>query len=197
MGTRVVRAASLARVPWKNGGGTTAEIAAHPEGAGLDAFAWRISLADVASDGPFSAFPGIDRTLMLVEGTRLALAVEGASHDLEAPGASWSFAGEENVAAQLQAGPIRDLNVMTRRAVFRHRMRLVRAGVIVPDEDARTLVLVALDGPFDAVVDGTIHSLGRLDALVAGIPPGMLPGILPLAGTGRAVLIEITPEDAP
>ena len=46
-------------------------------------------------------------------------------------------------------------------------MRLVRAGVIVPDDDARALVLVALDGPFDAVVDGTIHSLGRLDALVA------------------------------
>ena len=60
-------------MPWKNGGGTTAEIAAFPDGAGFNAFDWRISLAEVASDGPFSAFPGIDRTLMLVEGARLAL----------------------------------------------------------------------------------------------------------------------------
>jgi environmental stress-induced protein Ves len=194
---RVVRAGSLARVPWRNGGGTTAEVAAFPEGAGFDAFDWRISLADVETDGPFSAFPGIDRTLMLVEGTRLALTIDGVPHGLDAPGASWSFAGEEPVTAQLRAGPIRDLNVMTRREVCRHRMRLVRAGVIVPADDARALVLVALDGTFDAVVDGTIHSLGRLDTLVAGAFPGIPPAILPLSGTGRAVLIEITPADAP
>ena len=193
MSARIVRAGSLARVPWKNGGGTTAEIAAVPEGAGFDAFDWRISLADVESDGPFSAFPGIDRTLMLVEGASLALTIEGVSHGLEAPGASWSFVGEEPVTAGLRAGPIRDLNVMTRREVCRHRMRLVRAGVIVPADDARALVLVALDGTFDAVVDGTIHSLGRLDALVADT----LPAILPLSGTGRAVLVEISPADAP
>ena len=95
MSPRIVRAESLARVPWKNGGGTTAEIADSPEGAGFDAFDWRISFAEVESDGPFSAFPGIDRTLMLVEGARLELAVEGVPHALAAPGDALSFAGEE------------------------------------------------------------------------------------------------------
>ena len=65
---RLVRRADLTPRPWKNGGGVTREIAAHPPEAGLDGFDWRLSMADVASDGPFSAFPGIDRTLTVIEG---------------------------------------------------------------------------------------------------------------------------------
>ena len=65
---RLVGSSDLVRVPWKNGGGTTAEVAVHPPGAGLDDFDWRISMADVAVDGPFSRFPGVDRTLVLAEG---------------------------------------------------------------------------------------------------------------------------------
>ena len=51
-------------MPWKNGGGETAEIAVSPPGAALDDFDWRLSMARVETDGPFSAFPGIDRTLV-------------------------------------------------------------------------------------------------------------------------------------
>jgi uncharacterized protein len=56
------------RMPWKNGGGETAEIAVFPEGATLDDFDWRISMATVSADGPFSLFPGVDRTLSVLEG---------------------------------------------------------------------------------------------------------------------------------
>src|SRR4029453_7140835 len=56
--------------PWKNGAGRTTEIAVHPAGAGLDAFAWRVSIASVERNGPFSAFPGIDRTIVLLDGAR-------------------------------------------------------------------------------------------------------------------------------
>ena len=44
-------------MPWKNGAGRTTEIAVHPAGAALDAFAWRVSIADIERDGPFSRFP--------------------------------------------------------------------------------------------------------------------------------------------
>ena len=74
MRARVIRNEDLVRVPWKNGGGTTAEVAAFPEGSGFETFGWRISMADVASDGPFSLFPGIDRTLIVVEGDGIELA---------------------------------------------------------------------------------------------------------------------------
>ncbi|MBV9975040.1 MAG: HutD family protein, partial [Hyphomicrobiales bacterium] len=60
---RVLRAGQHRRMPWKNGGGETTEIIASPEGAGLDEFDWRISMARVATDGPFSRFAGVDRTL--------------------------------------------------------------------------------------------------------------------------------------
>ena len=46
-----------------------------PEGASLDTFDWRISMARVASDGPFSEFPGIDRTLAVVEGSGMVLTI--------------------------------------------------------------------------------------------------------------------------
>jgi len=60
---KILRSADHKRMPWKNGGGETVEIAISPQGAGLADFDWRVSMATVASDGPFSVFPGIDRTL--------------------------------------------------------------------------------------------------------------------------------------
>ena len=69
----VLRAADHRTMPWKNGGGSTTEIAAAPDGAGIDAFDWRVSMAVVAADGPFSEFPGIDRTLSILDGSGLIL----------------------------------------------------------------------------------------------------------------------------
>src|ERR1700720_3517473 len=76
---KIVRASDCLTTPWKNGGGSTTEIAAAPEGASLDIFDWRISMARVASDGPFSDFPGIDRTLAVVSGHGLALTIGDAA----------------------------------------------------------------------------------------------------------------------
>jgi uncharacterized protein len=66
---RVVRFAALPAVPWKNGGGTTVEIAVHPPSAGTDAFDWRVSAAEIREAGPFSRFDGIDRALAILDGT--------------------------------------------------------------------------------------------------------------------------------
>jgi uncharacterized protein len=65
---RILRAENYRRMPWKNGGGLTAEIAVSPESAGLDDFDWRVSMARVEAGGPFSLFPGVDRTLSILEG---------------------------------------------------------------------------------------------------------------------------------
>lgn len=74
---RILRASEYKTMPWKNGGGVTVEIAIHPPGASVDAFDWRVSMATVAQDGPFSSFPGVDRTLAIIEGNGLALAISG------------------------------------------------------------------------------------------------------------------------
>src|SRR5919112_5021061 len=105
MATRLTRASDLVRVPWKNGGGTTAEVAAFPEGSGFETFGWRISMADVASDGPFSLFPGIDRTLIVVEGDGIELDVEGIAYPLDRTSPKLSFSGDDITTGRLLSGP--------------------------------------------------------------------------------------------
>ncbi|QFU16311.1 HutD/Ves family protein [Microvirga thermotolerans] len=192
MAGRVIRESDLARVPWKNGGGTTAEVAAFPPGSSFDTFGWRVSMADVASDGPFSVFPGIDRTLIVVEGGGIELTVEGVPYRLDGPSAKLSFSGDDRTSGRLLSGPIRDLNVMTRRGQFRHRTRLLDSGVALVSEGTAAALLVALDGPVDVALDTTVHSLGPLDALVLDT----MPDLIPLSGPGRAVLVEIAPADS-
>ena len=64
--------ADYRRMPWRNGGGVTTEIAIAPDGAGLvgERFLYRVSIADVMSDGPFSRFEGYDRHIMLPAGAK-------------------------------------------------------------------------------------------------------------------------------
>jgi uncharacterized protein len=81
-------------------------------------------MARVASDGPFSAFPSIDRTLAVVKGSGLVLTIGGRPPvTLECGSDPISFAGDIPTSARLVAGEIIDLNVMTRRRRFSHQLR--------------------------------------------------------------------------
>lgn len=125
---QIIRATSYQRMPWKNGGGETAEIAVSPAGADMTQMDWRLSMATVASDGPFSSFPGIDRTLSVLDGT-LTLDVEGAAVALSEDSGPFAFAGEVKVSGIVDQGPVTDLNVMTRRDRFTHDVqRIVLTG---------------------------------------------------------------------
>lgn len=118
---RLIRQSRYRRQPWKNGGGETIEIAVFPADATTDNFNWRISMARVEQDGPFSAFPGIDRTLTVLEGKGLELSVEGAT-PATVSAEPHRFPGDVATSARLLDGPITDLNVMTRRGVLAHRV---------------------------------------------------------------------------
>jgi environmental stress-induced protein Ves len=123
---RLLSPADYLRMPWKNGGGSTTQLAIAPAGAGLDDFDWRISSARVETAGPFSAFPGIDRSLAVLNGGALLLRPQdGQLIRLEVDGAPFSFPGEQAIDAALPAGPVIDFNVMTRRASWRHSLQLL------------------------------------------------------------------------
>lgn len=113
--------ADLTPQPWKNGGGVTREVAVFPNGAGMEDFLWRISLATVEVAGPFSCFTGIDRHLSVLAG-ELALEVSGVAHRLKA-GDGLAFAGDVPSAGRPTGGPVSDLNVMTRRGVCHSRVQ--------------------------------------------------------------------------
>jgi len=102
-------------VPWKNGGGMTREIATGGANAEGDDWGWRFSMAGVTQDGPFSLFPGIDRIIAVIDGNGMDLTdAEGKVIPLE-PFQPVSFSGDDPVQGRLRDGPIRDLNIMTRR----------------------------------------------------------------------------------
>ncbi|WP_244548458.1 HutD/Ves family protein [Bosea vaviloviae] len=151
-------------MPWKNGGGTTTEIAVHPQGASLDAFDWRISMAHVGGDGPFSSFPGIDRTLAVLRGNGIRLAFsDGETITLDRQTKPFAFAADRAVAGQLVAGPIDDLNVMSRRGGWAHAMRrLTGPGPHALEAHAGLLVLVAHAGGW------AVTAARRTEALAPG-----------------------------
>ncbi|HYD97586.1 MAG TPA: HutD family protein [Noviherbaspirillum sp.] len=123
---RKLSAADYLVMPWKNGGGTTTQLAVGPAGADLEQFDWRISSARVCADGPFSPFPGVDRSLAVLDGAGLALAAGGTAPVLLRPGAApFRFRGEQQIDAFLADGPVSDFNVMTRRDRCMHELQLL------------------------------------------------------------------------
>lgn len=164
---RILRAVDHRRMPWKNGKGETVEIAVFPEDASVDTFDWRISMAPVVSDGPFSVFPGIDRTLSILTGDGMMLSVEGmAPTVLGRKSMPFSFAGDAKTEAALQVGPITDLNVMTRRGRFSHRvMRAEQGGEIEFSAEATFVILVVTGKAQVSQVE-----LDPLDAVILDIP---------------------------
>jgi uncharacterized protein len=168
----LLRGAELVASPWKNGGGVTREIAAardETRGAAPGAFAWRVSVADVAQAGPFSRFDGVERTLVLLEGAGMLLDEAGSvarMHALTAPLDIARFAGEAAIDARLVNGPTRDFNLMVRRGAARGTLDVWRAPM-VRDLAAQTVLLYCAQGAFDIRVDRDepAFSLGTGDTL--------------------------------
>ena len=152
--------------PWKNGGGSTTEIAIAPLGAGFDDFDWRISLATITASGPFSSFPGIDRSLMLVDGDSVQLTLDGTRKVLlnAAQPMLW-FPGEAAVVAQVK-GATTDFNVMTRRDRCRHQLEKITVPGKLVRRSAATLLFVAGEGPVLARASDQQFALARHDALL-------------------------------
>ncbi|PNU06695.1 HutD/Ves family protein [Novosphingobium guangzhouense] len=129
MSVTVIRAGDCPEKPWKNGGGTTREIAVFPPGAGMDDFLWRLSMARVEAAGPFSVFAGVDRTLAVLEGTLHLTGAVGAM--LDPASAPFPFDGGASVEGVLPGGPVLDLNAMVRRGAFTCEMQRLGPGEVL------------------------------------------------------------------
>ncbi|HTB11010.1 MAG TPA: HutD family protein [Bryobacteraceae bacterium] len=112
---KLIDVTTLPAAPWKNGGGATRTIAVSPPDANFDNFDWRVSIAEVSSSGEFSLFPGVDRTILLLDGDGMILHLAHASVALTTPREPFNFSGDDAVQQELVNGPTRDFNVMTRR----------------------------------------------------------------------------------
>lgn len=149
-------------VPWRNGGGSSRVIAVDPvDAVGEQPFRWRVSIATIERDGPFSSYPGVDRTLWLLRGKGLTLDLQIKEIVLDTPLAAAAFSGDDQVTARLLDGPTEDLNVMSDRQrvqatsvmLSMHRAGEWHRNFAYPGED---LIYVVAGSP-------TLHMLGRPD----------------------------------
>lgn len=166
--TVLIPFAGLSPVPWKNGGGNTIEIAIGPLDAGFDDFDWRISLATIAEDGAFSQFPGVDRTLALVDGHGMTLQIDGEPALISDAEPVIAFDGSSEVQARLNRGPTLDFNVMSRSARCWHqfgRRRLSGESTFVARAEVTVLFLAEGDSLQMASDDERI-GLVRYDAVI-------------------------------
>jgi environmental stress-induced protein Ves len=163
---KILRAADYKIMPWKNGMGSTTEIAISPADAKLDDFEWRVSMAQVASDGPFSSFAAIDRTLLVLEGNGLNLSVASQPVSRIDRETIHSFPGDQLTSATLVDGAIVDLNVMSRRDSVSHDVQRIK---ITQRQDfivSAQTILVIEQGQLEVVVPTPEAVLGERDAIV-------------------------------
>jgi len=148
---------------WKNGKGVTEGVATFPEGSGIDSFDWRLSIAHVEADGPFSLFEGIDRSIALLAGAGLSLDLpDGNTVDLEPDTAPFSFPGEWAIDGRNRDGPTIDLNIMTRRGRCTHRMERVLASGRFK---ASALCFLVFNRPATITLDGQEIAVDPFDTV--------------------------------
>ena len=129
---------SFQTLPWRNGLGSTVELLAETPNKN-EAFSWRLSIASVANDGPFSDFSGYDRTLLLLEGSGITLnKPNGVFKVLNSLLDYANFKGEDLIDATLHNGPIKDFNIMTLRSIC-------TSSVTAIDETSESLLNINAD----------------------------------------------------
>lgn len=208
----VLRFSDLSLRPWKNGGGSARVIAQYPTGAANGAFEWYVGVADIEQSGAFSAYPGMDRRLIQLEGPPLALRCRSTSHGIDfthqvtAPLGEFAFQGDwDTYCTVLPAQPrlssrstrARVLNVITqrKRVSVRTEVLTVSATVAVEKSAPEHLVLLVAAGTARAMGAGinVQPPLAHLDAIVANEPRHASIALSP-AGIDVARLIAIRIE---
>lgn len=195
---RIIPSNEYRRLRWKNGAGWTREICAcRMDGReGIDAAEWdfRLSIAEIEADAPFSSFPGVERELVLLNGNGLRLRFDdGGLQTLLPPHDRARFAGECALTGQLVDGRTEDFNLMWRRdavqATLWHRP-LVGAMVVFVDAGACWAAhLLAGQARVEGETSGGALTQGDTALLHAGA--GRTRYVLD--GGGEVLLIRIEP----
>lgn len=173
---KIQRSAEHHAMPWANGRGTSDEIASDRNVSGE--WSWRIAIAPIIEDGPFSRMPCVDRKLLLVEGSGLQLTIDGKKVICRQGGVV-AFRGEAQTNATLLNGPVADLGLMVHRKKASGNLwfvdtigEIMNANAVVAiggfahlDIDGQTVVLE----PRDACLDLLAHQIRLLHGEIAAI----------------------------
>ncbi|AXK71420.1 HutD family protein [Lysobacter sp. TY2-98] len=191
--SRVIPSYDYVRTRWRNGTGWTREIHAEPSGDGGD-WDWRLSIAEITADGPFSAFPGIDRELVLLSGEGVRLRFDdGEVADVLPPHGRHRFAGERAIQGELVDGPTHDFNLMWRRDRYDAELwrRPLVGAMVVFAEPGSTWVVHLLAGHARFADKSGLPDLAMGDTAILQAADDRLRHVLD--GAGEALLIRLSP----
>jgi environmental stress-induced protein Ves len=164
---RLLRASEHKAMPWKNGLGVTHEVALEPSTVDGAQFLWRVSLATIKGSGPFSVFPGIDRSIVALKGNTVRLVIDGhEGAELEALGTPFPFPGEATIDAINEGGETTDLNIMTLRNHATHVMERVNLADVNTVRGKHDFSIIVFAEPSQFTVEDRALQADALDALV-------------------------------
>ena len=166
-------------MPWKNGRGSTLEIASDAASPGAE-WSWRVSVADVPESGPFSHFHGCRRWIACVDGPGMQVVIDHAPpRDVPRDGAGLAFSGDATTTGLLVGGPVRDANLIVRAERWTGGLAILRgsrAETLPPASHAVVYVVAGqaelhVAGRSSVVADGEgarISDVGEAAATVHG-----------------------------
>jgi environmental stress-induced protein Ves len=164
---KLLRANEHKAMPWKNGLGVTHEVALGASPVDGAQFLWRVSLATIKGSGPFSTFPGIDRSIVALKGDTVTLIVDGNSGaELAALGTPFPFKGEAAVEAINDGGETTDLNIMTLRDHATHVMTRLDLATTKTIKSKHDLSIIVFVEPVQYTAEDVLVDAGALDVLV-------------------------------
>jgi uncharacterized protein len=140
---------SVAPTPWRNGGGTTRELVVFPV---REHWHWRMSVAEISQDGPFSRFDGVQRWFAVLSGGGVRLSIGGASQTLTPASPPLAFDGAAEAGCELVDGPTLDFNLMVREG--RGRMERVDGDVAQAVATGSAVALWSGAAPARATFEG-------------------------------------------
>jgi environmental stress-induced protein Ves len=160
MAWHVVSLDRVAPTPWRNGGGLTRELVVFPV---RENWHWRVSVAEVAQDGPFSRYDGVQRWFAVLSGGGVRLEVDGVAADLHGASEPLVFDGGSDTACSLLAGPTRDFNLMVKHG--RGSLQRVRGDSALAVSSGSAVALWSGAHPARATFEGSTielppHTLG-------------------------------------
>ncbi|NBB48156.1 HutD family protein [Rhizobium sp. CRIBSB] len=191
MSLRIQRFDEHLMMPWKNGLGITREVISRPASDGSGGFDWRISLATVGASGPFSVFAGIDRTIAVLQGDGMQLTVDGRQEPpLLMASPPFTFSGDAEVQADCLGGETLDLNMMSRRGVFVHRMTKIAVSAAQTLSMSRETVAIVFRGDAVVEIDSMQSDVGLGDIIIGEQIPFEL-AVEPLGADCALYVIEV------
>lgn len=192
MSIRIQRFDEHLKMPWKNGLGITREVISRPAADGAGGFDWRISLATVGTSGPFSVFVGIDRTIAVLQGDGMQLTVDRRREPpLLMASSPFAFSGDAEVQADCLGGETLDLNVMSRRGVFVHRMTKIAVSAAQTLSVSGDTVAIVFRGDALVAIDSMRSEVGLGDIMILEQVPSEL-AVEPLEADCTLYSIEVT-----